>query len=149
MFRLFNSKKKDKELAEAIIKVTHHYYNEVRIKFSNKKEIFYLALTWAIYAKKHLPEQYSKYSFSSLVIVASSDTLIFSFLKRPDSIDALSYFMVHKAKLRVSKEYEPKFTNIMTKLEVPQSQVEIVTKDMITYLSNEMEKLESISEKDF
>ncbi len=149
MFGLFGSKEKDREKAEAIIKVMHDYYNAARVKFPNKKEIFYLALAWVIYAKKHHPEQYAKDSFSFLVMPASSDTLIFSFLDSPDSIDAFSYFMVHKERLSISGEYEPKFNVIMAKIKVTQPQVEQATKEMVDYLSDEMENLEGISEKDF
>lgn len=149
MFGLFNSKEKEREEAEAIIKVMHNYYNEVRAKFSDKKEIFYLALTWVIYAKKHHSDQYIKDDFSLLIIPASSDTLIFSFLESPDSIAALSYFMIHKEGLSVSDEYETKFNAIISKIKITQPQVEQATKEMVSYLSKEMDSLEGISEKDF
>lgn len=150
MFGLFSSKEKDRERAEAIIKVMHDYYNAARAKFPDKKEIFYLALAWVIYAKKHHPDQYAKDNFSFLVMPASSDTLIFSFLESPDSIDALSYFMVNKERLGVAKEYEPKFNEIMAKIKATQiAQTEQATKDMVDYLSDEIDNLESISEKDF
>lgn len=150
MFGLFGSKEEDREKAEAIIKVMHDYYNAARAKFADKKEIFYLALAWVIYVKKHHPDQYSKDSFSFLMMPASSDTLIFSFLESPDSIDALSYFMVNKERLSVAKEYEPKFNKIMAKIKPTQiAQSEQATKDMVDYLSDEIDNLEGISEKDF
>jgi len=143
--------------AETIIKLMHDYYNEARTKFPNKKEIFYLALAWVIYAKKHHPEQYEEKSFYFLMVaVASGDTLIFSLLKSPDSIDALSYFMVHKERLGVSKKYEPKFNEIMKntnlkqiQLATDQQQMEQATNEVVEYLSDEMKNFEGITEKDF
>lgn len=149
MFGLFGSKEKDRKKAEAIIKVMHDYYNVARAKFPNKKEIFYLALAWVIYAKKHHSDQYVKDNFSFLVMPASSDTLIFSFLDSPDSIDALSYFMVHKERLSVSKEYESKFNEVMAKIKATQSQVEQATKEMVDYISDEMDNFEGVTENDF
>lgn len=127
----------------------HDYYNAARVKFPDKKEIFYLALAWVIYAKKHHPDQYAKNSFSFLIMPASSDTLIFPFLESPDSIDALSYFIVNKERLSVTKEYEPKFNEIMGKIQATQEQVNKATKEMVDYLSDEIENLEGITEKDF
>lgn len=150
MFGLFGSKEKDRKKAEAIIKAMHDYYNAARAKFPNKKEIFYLALAWVIYAKKHHPDQYAKHSFSFLMLPASSDTLTFSFLEPPDSIDALSYFMVYKEKLSVAKEYESKFNEIMAKIKPSQiAQIEQAIEDMVDYISEEIENLKDISEKDF
>ena len=149
MFGLFSSKEKDREKAVAIIKVMHDYYDAARAKFPNKKEIFYLALAWVIYAKKHHPDQYAN-NFSFLLMPASCDTLIFSFLETPDSIDALSYFMIHKEKLSGIKDYESKFNEIMSKIKATsQSQIDQATKDMVDYISDEMDNLENISEKDF
>lgn len=149
MFGLFGLKEKDIEKAEVIIKVMHDYYNSAQAKFPNKKEIFYLALTWVIYAKKHHPDQYAKNSFSFLMMPASGDTLIFSFLESPDSIDALSYFMVHKEKLSVGKEYESKFNEIMSTVSIIKATQDQVQKEMVDYLSDEMKNLEGITEKDF
>ena len=149
MFNLFGSQEKDRAKAEIIIKVMHDYYNAVRVKYPDKKEIFYLALAWVIYAKKHHPDQYAKDSFSFLVMLASSDTLIFSFLDSPDSIDALSYFMVNKERLSVTKEYESKFNEIMVKTKATQSQIEQATKEMVDYLSDEMVNLKGVTENDF
>ena len=149
MFGLFGSKEKDREKAEAIIKVMHNYYNSAQVKFPNKKEIFYLALSWVIYAKKHHPDQYEKDSFSFLMMPASGDTLIFSFLEPPDSIDALSYFMIHKEKLGVEKEYEPKFNKIMSTVSMIKATQDQIQQEMVDYLSDEMENLQGITEKDF
>ena len=69
--------------------------------------------------------------------------------------------MVHKERLGVSKEYEPKFNETMTKIKATQSQfeerwtgsfifeVEQATKDMAVYILEGLAKLEGISEKDF
>jgi mRNA degradation ribonuclease J1/J2 len=149
MFGLFNSKEKDRQAAESIIEAIHGYYNMARVKFLDKKEIFYLALVWVIYAKKHHPDQYIKNSFSSLIIPASSDTLIFSFLTSPDSIDAFAYFMINKERLSVAKEYEPKFNEIMSKIQATQEQINKAIQEMVDYLSDEMENFEGITEKDF
>lgn len=149
MFRWFGSKAKDRGRSEAIIKAMHAYYDAARTRFPEKKEVLYLALAWVIYAKKHHASQYLKDSFSSLLIPASSDTLIFSFLESPDSIDALSYFMVNKERLSVAEEYEPKFRDIMVRMKATQTQMEQEMIRTFDYVSGEMGNLGSVSEKDF
>lgn len=155
MFGLFSSKEKDREKAEAIIKVIHDYYNAVRAKFPNKKEIFYLALAWVIYMMKHHPDQYPQDNLSLLIHLrfATDDTLFLSFLESPDSIDALSYLMVHKEKLISAIERDQKVNKVLSKIkitkdQIDQNEVEKVTKEIFDYLMT-MEPLESISENDF
>jgi len=145
----FDSKEKDRTSAQGIINVMHNYYSLAKKKFPNKKEIFYLALTWAIYAKKHHPVQYKNDQIVPLIMPGSSDTLLFSFLKPPGSVDALAYYMIHKEKLSVSKEYEPKYNEIMAQLEITEEQVNAETERMVVYLTEQMEKIQNISENDF
>jgi len=167
MFGLFGSRKKDREMAESIIKVMHDYYNKARNKFPNKKEIFYLSLACAIYSKKHHLKQYKNDSLSYLLLPFGVNVAgLCSFLEPPDSIDALAYYMVHREGLRLKKEYEQEFNKIMSKNEIiklattelpefqinelfksPRMQEEI--KNMVHYLTKEGEKLEGITEKDF
>ncbi len=142
MLRLFRNKEKERKKAESIFNVMHDYYNSARSKYTNKKEIFYLSLAWAIYAKRHHPAQYRNYYLVDLLIIASSDTLIISYLNSPDSIDALSYYMIHKEKLIVEKEYEMKFNTIMSKINISESQIQQGSKEMVEYICEEMEKLE-------
>ncbi len=155
MFGLFSSKEKDREKAEIIIKVIHDYYNAVRAKFPNKKENFYLALVWVIYMMKHHPDQYPKDNLSLLIHLrfATDDTLFLSFLESPDSIDALSYLMVHKEKLISVIERDQKVNKVLSKIkitkdQVDQNEIEKVTKEIFDYLMT-MEPLESILEKNF
>lgn len=155
MFGLFSSKEKDKEKAETIIKVIHDYYNAVRAKFPDKKENFYLALVWVIYMMKHHPNRYPQDNLSLLIYLsfAVDDTLFLSFLESPDSIDALSYLMVHKEKLISTIERDQNVNKVMSKIkvtkdQVDQNEVEKVTKEIFDYLMT-MESLESILKKDF
>lgn len=144
----FRSKEKDHVSAEAIIKVIHSYYSAIRKKFPNKREIFYLALTWAIYAKKHHPGQYKNNSLALLIIAGSGDTLLFSLLEPPNSIDALAYYMVNKERISIAKEYEPKFNEIMGQIKITEDQIN-AEKKMVDYLSDEMGKIQDITENDF
>ncbi|XOA43053.1 MAG: hypothetical protein ACKKMO_01095 [Candidatus Nealsonbacteria bacterium] len=167
MFGLFGSKEKDREMAESIIKIMHDYYNKARNKFPNKKEIFYLSLACVIYSKKHHPKQYKNDSLSYLLLPFGVNVAgPFSFLEPPDSIDALAYYMIHKERLNVVKEYEQEFNKIISKNEItklaitklPESQmnelfksplIQEEIKNMVHYLMKESVELEGITEKDF
>ncbi len=147
MFGLFGSK--ERERAEGIIKVIHNYYGAAKTRFPNKNEAFYLALAWAIYAKKHHSSQYAEDDLSSLLLPAFTDTLVFSFLKPPDSINALSLFMINKERLSIAKEYEPRFRDLMLKFNATQTQIEQAMEEALARLAEEANSLEGISEKDF
>ncbi|MCJ7501860.1 MAG: hypothetical protein MUP80_02200 [Acidobacteriia bacterium] len=149
MFQLFRRRKTEKEKAEAIIRALHVYYETARSRYPGKREIFYLALAWAIYAKKHHAGQYKDYELPFLLVPALGDTAIFSFLQPPDSIQALAYFMVHKERLRVATEYEAKFSEIMGRLQVTESHVLKESEVLTKYVLAEGAALEGITIDDF
>ena len=149
MFQLFGRKKRDKEKAEAIIKAVHAYYETARSRYPGKREIFYLALAWGIYVKKHHAGQYTDYDLAFLLVPASGDTAIFSFLHPPDSIEALALFMVHKERLRVATEYEAKFNEIMGRLQVTDSDILKESEGLTKYLLAEGTALEGTTIDDF
>jgi hypothetical protein len=134
--------------AEAIIKVMHDYYHAAKVKFPNRKDVFYLMLAWTIYAKKNHPVQYKDLPFYRLFPFALGAVNLFCLLDPPDSIDAFSYDMVHSEKLRSFKDYEPRFNKIMAKLEITQAQLDKASKELADCASKEM-GLDGITENDF
>lgn len=149
VFGLFGSKEKQRGQAAAIIAAVHEYYDKAKERFPEKKEIFYLALTWAVYAKKHHPQQYEGDEIAFLLLPGMSDTMLFSFLRPPDSIDALAYFMVHKEGLAVAGEYEPKFNSIMENLRITGAEAAAAIEPNTAYIGKEMELLGSLTADDF
>ena len=148
VFGLFRSREKQRAQAEAIIQVVREYYDKAKKRFPGKGEIFYLALAWAVYAKKHHRSQYEKDDLAFLLLPGMSDTMLFSFLQPPDSVDALAYFMVHKERFGVANEYEPKFKAIMEKLRIKEAEATAAIEPNTPYIGKEMEGLRSLSVDD-
>lgn len=149
MFQFFGSKKRDKEKAESIMRAIHACYETARSRYPGKREIFYLALAWAIYAKKHHAGQYKDHDLAFLLAPALGDTAIFSFLQPPDSIQALALYMVHKERLRVANEYEAKFSDIMGRLQVNEAHVMKESEGLMEYVLAEGAALEGATIDDF
>ena len=146
---LLGGRSEGMEKAEEIIRAMHSYYRNVRSRFPREREIFYLASAWAIYAKKHHPEQYKDYDLTFLLAAGAADTAVFSFLRPPDSIEALAIFMVHKERLPVASEYEAKFSEIMGRLPVDEAHVMKKTEGLTKYVLAQGVALEGTSVEDF
>lgn len=96
--------------AEEIIQEVRGLYIKAREVYPNNRDMFYLALVWAIFAKKHHKK---KESLNELLLPGVVDTMTFSLLESPKSIEALSYYLVYKSGISDASEYEDKFNKVM------------------------------------
>ncbi len=144
--RKMNGKDKERTLAENIITTLHNYYNVVRSEFPNKREVFYLAFTWTLYAKNFHKDQYADYDFPMLFMLSSGDVQTHSYLDPPDSIDAFSYYLIHKEKLSIEDEYEQKYSNIMMKYEIRENEMNNIIEENTKYLIEESHNLDNIDD---
>lgn len=141
-------KSKHNDFGDRAVKELHEIYDKVRLKFPHKKEIFYLSLTWAIYAKKY-SKQSKDNDLSFLLIPGGTQSLLFSFLDYPDSIDALSYYWAIKTFPEESKHYEPEFDLLSAKVDINKINTEEETQKMVTYLMDEGKLVEGRNINDF
>lgn len=137
------------EKSELIIFVIRTYYHQVRTKFPDKKEIFYLATTWALYAKFHHPVEYKNDDLESLFILGYADTLAFSLLPVPESIEALSYYFLQKEHILKDTKYEPRFMELMTVVVRSEEEMEKAVEEIHAYIIEEAKNLRGLNEKDF
>lgn len=137
-----------KDKAESIIYAIRSYYDLARKKFLGKKEIFYLALTWAVYAKKHHPEQYKNDEISDLLIIGAFDTILFSQLNYPESVEALAYYMVNKEKALVV-DYETRFNSLMSKVNFSQEYSTKKISEIEPYIFDESRTITHLTASDF
>lgn len=136
MFGFLRSKKeKEREEAKDIIREMHTYFDAVKKKFPNKKEIFYLALAWALFAKKNYPEKYQRHDLARMFFLGMGDAAIHSYLTPPDSIDAMAIYMIHKVHLSIANEYEAEYGKYMSKVDKSPETVEKSARENVDYLN--------------
>lgn len=147
---LFKNKEKERKIAQYIIDCMHHYYNMAKLKYPNKKEIFYLSLAWVVYAIKHYPKKYKNMDLDYLLVLAVSDALFFSYLEYPESIDALSIYIIHKEDITIPPKHEEKFYTITTKININNNhKLDDAIKEAVQYLISEAENIGEINEDEF
>lgn len=138
----------DEQIAQGIILALYNYYTTLKRKFPNRREIFYLALTWAMYAKKHHPTQYQNDNLSFLTITCGlPESLVFSKLEYPKSLQALSFYMIYKERLSVSDKYEVRFNALILEINFPTAEhAASELKQLQPYIMAELETLGKFSE---
>lgn len=145
----FKNKDQERQRADAVNAAVHRYYESAKKRVPGKKDAFYLALTWAIFAKKHHAEQYKAHELTFLLVAGSGDTGVFSLLSAPDSINALALYMIHKERISVAEEYEPEFNMIMSKIALSESDALRKAQEAAQYVMGEAESLDGFTENDF
>jgi len=140
---------KQRKIANSIIDDITHFYKVSRDIFQDKHEIFYLSLAWAIYAKLKHSKRYEDMSISYLLIAASSDCQIISLLESPDSIEALSYYLIHKEGITIENEYESRFNKLISKIPNLTETMKIeLSKRTVEYLNDQSEQIDNYDEKE-
>lgn len=144
----FLKSKKEKERVEAlrIMKEMRSHYDIAKERFPGKKEIFYLALAWALFAKKNYPEKYQRRELAGMFFLGMADANIHSLLPPPDSINAMAIYMVHKVHLSIENEYGVEYERLLSKVQLIPDQAEKAGKENFEYFQEVKAELEGLSD---
>lgn len=104
-----------KELTDKILSVCKQVYHIVRQECPDEDEHFYLATTWF---RKHFRDkrpyrQGEELSEAELGEVSWTETMQFAILEPPDSIRAMSLYIVHKECPREYLKYVNEYNRLM------------------------------------
>ena len=146
MFGFLKSKKaKEREEAKAIIAEMNGYYDVVKGKFPKKKEIFYLALSWALFAKNNYPEKYQNSDLARMFFLGMGDAALHARLSPPDSINAMAIYMIHKVHLDIETEYTAEYERLISQIDMSPEQAEKAGKENFEYFQEVKGELEGLS----
>lgn len=147
MFGFLKSKReKERVEAEGIIKEMHSYYYAAKERFPGKKEIFYLALAWALFAKKNYPEKYQRRELAGMFFLGMAVASIHSLLPSPDSINAMAIHMIHKVHLSIENEYAAEYERLLSEVKVTPEYAEKAGKENFEYFQEVEAELEGLSD---
>jgi hypothetical protein len=153
VFGLFSSRKPKTMNAEQVVAAIHRYYRGAKDKFAGKREIFYLALAWAVYVKCHHAERYKNQDLSWLLVPGASLTALVALMPPPKSIEALGIYILHWEKMQIDPKLEYRFNELLAEFNLTDEKLQSLVLERVTeqthYITHEEEQLKDFTLVDF